>query len=229
MHYLAHNGQCWAWSPKCGCTAVKLSWLFQNRFPIPEDLNKVHHNVWIQATTYQTCPENAGKYWWFVRNPYTRCLSGYLNIYVLAPNKKKGEKIDVTFREFVEKLPVIVGSKYSWKHHFQPQTENFSPQKWQLVELPQQSGMLAGSKDVVFDHKIHYDRDGLSAYMYDLDFDGIPADIKGCNLFDMEGRTWPVASFFDDDIRDGIEEFYRDDFEVLNHYGLTFQGESDGS
>jgi hypothetical protein len=108
------------WSAKCGCSHIKnIFWFLQtdnleNSIHTPKDNNELPNNIENYITII------------FIRNPYKRIISGFLDKY-----KKNGEyrylwKDSVlSFSQFVDKL-----INYDWEtidyHHFTPQTtENF--------------------------------------------------------------------------------------------------------
>jgi len=104
------------WSAKCGCSHIKhIFWFLQtdnleNSIHTPKDINELPNNIENYITII------------FIRNPYKRIISGFLDKY-----KKNGQfrhlwKDSVlSFSQFVDKL-----INYVWEtidhHHFAPQT-----------------------------------------------------------------------------------------------------------
>jgi hypothetical protein len=104
------------WSAKCGCSHIKtIFWFLQtdnlvNQIHTEKDYNKLPNDIENYITII------------FIRNPYKRIISGFLDKY-----KKKGEfrhlwkNPFLSFSQFVDKL-----INCDWKiinhHHFTPQT-----------------------------------------------------------------------------------------------------------
>ncbi len=119
MYYLIHEEKkiVFGWSAKCGCSHVKKMFHFLENGNID---NPIHID-----NEYNKLPENINDYILilFIRNPYERIISGFLDKY-----KKNGEcrslwKIDdsLTFHNFIRMVSIKNYSVIEY-HHFTPQT-----------------------------------------------------------------------------------------------------------
>lgn len=110
------------WSAKCGCSHVKKIIHYLKNGLVD---NKIHN----PETDIDTLPKNINGYEiiLFIRNPYKRLISGFIDKY-----KKNGQynhlwniDLKLTFSNFIDKL--IENSNVIDMHHFTPQTsEHFN-------------------------------------------------------------------------------------------------------
>ena len=123
MYFLVDNKKkiCLGWSAKCGCTHIKTIFKYIQYGTICK--NNAHQN------TFGNLPINYNSYTniIFIRNPYKRLVSGFLNKFIISkkPAKRNIEKwianklnVPITFKNLVSSLG-------DWgvihEHHFCPQ------------------------------------------------------------------------------------------------------------
>ena len=114
------------WSAKCACSHIKNMFYFLQSGIFCEPNQSVHRG---KGLDFQPLPENLGEYTiiLFIRNPYKRLVSGFLDKY-----KKDGEfrelwtiPAPLKFSNFVDAL--YYKSTMIDRHHFTPQTsEHFN-------------------------------------------------------------------------------------------------------
>jgi len=114
------------WSAKCGCSHVKNMFYYLQSGVFCEPNQSVH-----RGHDFQPLPENLSPYVviLFIRNPYKRLVSGFLDKYVVGKEFRHlwDDRIPLTFSNFVEKL--VEKSPMVDHHHFTPQTtEHFVDQ-----------------------------------------------------------------------------------------------------
>jgi hypothetical protein len=118
MYFLIDNKKkiIFGWSAKCGCSHIKH--LFNFLVNIDIQIPKLHDY------TYNYLPTNFNEFMIiiFIRNPYERIISGFIDKYKVTGscNKKWNKKIPLTFRNFT--LAVSRNNRQMIdKHHFAPQ------------------------------------------------------------------------------------------------------------
>ena len=215
------NKVIFGWSPKCGCSrAKKIFWFLQN-------IN-IGHNPHT-ANDSHPLPNDIENYTTiiFIRNPYKKIISGFLDKY-----RKNGEFRDlwkydkITFSTFVDEL-----IKNDWKmvesHHFKPQTggnynSNILRSKclkiydienidYSFIEslyhkkIPEEflKFNLMGHERKKFDHQ-------FEEPVYDLDM-----DIYYDSNVDMK-------YFYNEEIKNKVYHFYKNDFLFFNHQGIDY-------
>ena len=87
------------WSAKCGCSYIKKLFYILSDFNIPYN---IHHNSFNKFNIN----DNNYKHILFIRNPYKRIVSGFLDKYVKQKSRKWFNSISYnhTFLDFVDKL-----------------------------------------------------------------------------------------------------------------------------
>lgn len=210
------------WSTKCGCSHVKkIFWFLQNN-----NIDNVIHTY----NDIKNLPNSIEEYKTilFIRNPYKRIVSGFLDKY-----RKNGEfrhlwkYSKITFSTFVEEL-----LKKTWrmvdKPHFIPQTDGmFDKNKimksnslkifdienidYNYIEnmynkkLPNELlDFKWGHERVKFDEK--YDKD-----VYDLEMDV------------YYNYNVPVKNFYDNIIKSKVFQFYSNDFLFFKENGFDYE------
>ena len=195
------------WSPKCGCTNVKrLFNYFQE-----EKVDK--NSRYPKEGKYKTIL--------FVRNPYKRIVSGFLQKYVDNHELKQFQLfgLDLTFEKFVEELDQN-GLKRIEKHHFKRQTDGDF------------------EKRIVFDKIFDIEKIDFE-YLEELFGEKIPKKIKygikkQTQYSDLEEEcfNWPIKKllevkpkyqfFYQDDIKKKVFQFYKKDFIFFKENGFTY-------
>lgn len=223
MYFLVDpkNKIIFGWSAKCGCTHVK--YLFWYLLDIPDP--KIHRpeengDLPADIENYTTII--------FVRDPYKRLVSGFLNKY--KPDgrfRHLWKQPMLTFSMFVEKL-----EQKCWdiidKHHFLPQTANHFSMRvleskvfkcYDIENIDYDFiGQLYGKAipDEIINKRgshqriLNIDKDDIfEEYVYDI------------NLNDYVHKNVDYKYFYSDRLKKITYEFYKDDFEFIAAYCST--------
>jgi hypothetical protein len=211
------------WSAKCGCTHIKNIYYFLINNTIINDDKKLHKEYNINL------PNNIEEYTTilFIRNPYKRLVSGFLDKYNSKGNLRHIWKHpNITFYSFINKLV-----KEEWDiidfHHFTPQTS-------EKFDKP----LIMNSKTVtIFDiENINY------KYIEELYDKSIPEELinyKGPHkrktyetIFDddvyyLDMNTYfhcnvNLNQFYNEEIKEKVYKFYKNDFEFFNENGFDY-------
>lgn len=200
------------WSAKAGCSHVKnLFYFLQNGTLI----NKIHTNMDVCKL-----PINLNNYTviLFIRNPYKRLVSGFLDKYKLNGELryKWTKDIPLTFNNFVNEL---VTGKYIMvdRHHFTPQlSEQFD---LKIIKHP---------KLFIFDiEKINYE---FLEKLYNIK---IPDEVinfrgdhiyKGANIVNYNMSNINIDKITQDSLKISYDKFYTKEIKekVLNFYKQDF-------
>jgi hypothetical protein len=224
MFFLVDDKQkiIFGWSAKCGCSHVaNMYWFLQtnnteNVIHTQNDVNKLPLDIENYTTLI------------FIRNPYKRIVSGFLDKY-----KQEGQyrhlwkHSTVSFSKFVDELV-----KKNWeminKHHFTPQTsEHFDikilkSKNFHLYDIEKIDykyiEKLYNKKipEVVLNKKFGHERDfnpktdSLNNYVYDLNID----EYINFNI--------DIKYFYNDKLKNAIFEFYKNDFIFFKENGIIY-------
>lgn len=111
------------YSPKCGCTKIKMYFNYYSglcdysflNYDLPYNF-KIPHNF----NTYNGLPENHSEYKiiLFIRNPYKRIVSGFIERYCVARYRLNIR--DLNFEQFINELD-LNGVQRINSEHFSPQ------------------------------------------------------------------------------------------------------------
>ena len=215
MYFLVDTNKkiIFGWSAKCGCSHIKnIFWFLQtsnleNSIHTPKDNNELPNNIENYITII------------FIRNPYKRIISGFLDKY-----KKKGQyrylwKDSVlSFSQFVDKL-----INCDWKTidclHFTPQTTEKFDKKilhskiikfYDIVQIDYEYVEQLYNKKIpeyILNKKQGHERllninveNYYNNYVYDLHID----DYIDYNI--------DINYFYNKDIREKVFNFYINDF-----------------
>ena len=209
------------WSAKCGCSHIKnIFWFLQtdnleNQIHTQKDNNNLPNEIENYTTII------------FIRNPYKRIISGFLDKY-----KKNGEyrrlwkNSFLSFSEFVDKL--INHYNQIDNHHFTPQTtENFDKKillskiikfydigkiDYEYIE------QLYNKKipECVINRKQGHERllcvntEYYNNYVYDL------------NIDDYIDYNIDIKYFYNEEIREKVFNFYINDFSFFKENGIDY-------
>ncbi len=220
MYYLINENKkiIFGWSAKCGCSHVKNMFHFFNTGNID---NPIHIK-----SEYNKLPKNVNDYIiiLFIRNPYERVISGFLDKY-----KKNGEcrylwKIDdpLTFHNFVRLLSIKNYSIIEY-HHFTPQTsEEFKDLNCKQLIIYDIKNIDYSYIEKLFDIKIpqeiinfrgdHKNKGSIivNHSLYNLHIDDL-IDIK------------PVTHlFYNNYIKNKIDLYYKKDFDFFSKHGFNY-------
>ncbi len=211
------------WSAKAGCSHVKNLFYFLENENIN---NKIHTN-----NDVCNLPHNLNDYIviLFIRNPYKRLVSGFLDKYKLNGElrNKWTKKEPLTFTNFINEL--ITGTyKTVDKHHFTPQlSEHFN------------NNILNHRKLCVFDiEKINYKfLEKIFNVMIPIEvinfrgnhiYNGIKIiNYKICDYeidIIIENHLKPsVNNFYNKELKEKVDNFYKKDFDFFKSKGFNYE------
>jgi len=205
------------WSAKCGCTHIKkMFWYLKtgnenHQLHIPPEYNKLPGDVENYTVII------------FIRNPYERLVSGFLNTGIWSYNWKDPV---ITFNAFVNELLT-----YRWgqidRHHFTPQTSEFFHQ-----------GLLEKSKELII-----YDINNIDYTRIEKIYNKIVPesiiDFKGDHIrtetelmeepvYNMDIEHYskykvPTRFFYNDDLKKKVDYFYNYDFQYFKNTGFEYK------
>ncbi len=226
MYFLIHEEKkiVFGWSAKCGCSHVKKIFHFLENGRID---NQIH-----VKNEYNKLPENINDYILilFIRNPYERIISGFLDKY-----KKNGEcrnlwetDESLTFNNFVRLLSIKNYSIINFHHFTQQTSEEF--------------------KDIISDHPnlIIYDIKNINYnYIEQLFNIKIPMELilfrgdhknKGETIINYNVCNWHIDDlidikpsiniFYNDYIKNLVEVYYKKDFDFFSKHGFNYKLDS---
>lgn len=212
------------WSAKCGCSHIKTIFWFlktdnlENPIHTKNDNNKLPNDIQNYTTII------------FIRNPYKRIVSGFLDKY-----DKKGQyrhlwkKSFLSFSQFIDKL-----INNDWvtidKHHFTPQTtENFDKKILlsKIIKIYDIGNIdykyieqLYNKKipECVINKKQGHERtlrvknvnECFDKYVYNLNIN----DYADCNV--------DIKYFYNEEIREKVFKFYINDFTFFKENGIDY-------
>lgn len=211
------------WSAKCGCSHVKtIYWFLQtnnttNVIHTSKDSNKLPDDIENYTTLI------------FIRNPYKRIVSGFLDKYRIGGQYRHLWKHStILFSQFVDELV-----KHNWNmidnHHFTPQTtEKFDVKilksksiKFYDIENIDYSYIenLYNQKipECIINKTFGHERfnviikaETLNNYVYDLNID----EYINFNI--------NIKYFYNEELKHKIFEFYKNDFIFFNENGFNY-------
>lgn len=225
MLFLINNEKqiIFGWSAKCGCSHIKNLFYF---FESGKHINKLHMN---KDYNYDL-PKNIQDYTviLFIRNPYKRLVSGFIDKYNPTANKyykNWNNKISLTFRNFVDEL-YINSFEIIDKHHFTPQlSENYTP----LIENAKQLIIYDIEKidytylEVLFNKKIPEEVLQFRGNHNNKSTEIINGPVYDLNILDIYDKKPIVVNFFDEDIKKKVDEFYKIDFDYFKLKNFIYE------
>ena len=225
MFFLVDNDKkiIFGWSAKCGCSHIKrIYWFLQtdnleNLIHTPKDINEMPNDIENYTTLI------------FIRNPYKRIISGFLDKY-----RKHGEfrhlwkNSFLSFSQFVDKL-----INRDWKtidyHHFTPQTtEKFNKKIllsknikfYDICKIDYEYIEQLYNKKIpeyIINKKEGHERISYvktecyyNKYVYDLHID----DYIDYNI--------DIKYFYNQEIREKVFTFYIEDFTFFKENGIDY-------
>jgi hypothetical protein len=212
------------WSAKCGCSHIKNLFYF---FVDDNIDNKIHRNRDVCRLPNKLCEYTIIL---FIRNPYKRIVSGFLDKY-----KKNGEfrnkwkkQVPLTFNNFVNELcSPNHNFKIIDKHHFTPQlSEHFN------------QNIYNNKNNIIYDiEKIDYSN---LEKLFNKKIPNEVLNFKGThtfrgqidvnyNVYDLpidtiiEQNLKPKTNYFyNDEIKEKIARFYQIDLFFFKLYGFNY-------
>lgn len=223
MYYLVDNINhiIFCWSAKCACTHIKKLFYF---------LSKNNENYRIHTMEdRQNLPNNLNSYIIivFIRNPFKRCISGFLDKY-----KQNGEfrrlwniNIPLTFRNFVTKI--ADNSSVIESHHFELQfsayfnskileVDNLKVYDINKIDYEYISGIFQKN---IPDHLINFK--GTHKYTYTNIPNNSLCDIHIDEIIKNKYSN-DIQYFFDDNLRNLFIKIYQKDFEYCKQLGFNY-------
>jgi len=210
------NKVVFGWSAKCGCTHVKnLFWYLKE--------NNTNHKLHIQCE-YEKLPDDVENYTVivFIRNPYERLVSGFLNTGIWIYNWKE---TTTTFKKFVNELMTHKWEQID-RHHFTPQTSEFYHYE-----------LLSKSKKLILYDIKNIDYENIEK-IYNKKIPKSVRDFKGDHyhkattlmekpVYDLELKEYkdykvPTRFFYRQDIQYKVYDFYNYDFRYFKEHGFEY-------
>jgi hypothetical protein len=224
MYFIVNNDKkiIFGWSAKCGCSHIKrIFWNLDN-----DSCNNEPH---IKIEELNKLPENTNEYdiILFVRNPYKRAVSGFLDKYKKdGPFRKMWKNEKITFSLFVDE---IISENWGviQKHHFIQQTsEKFDENKilqaksyrifdienidYSYIEMLYNKTI---NNDVLFiknGHERKIYKNTINDYVYDLEIE------EYCE------NNIDYKYFYNNEIKNKIYKFYKNDFIFSKKNGFDY-------
>lgn len=224
MHFIIDYNKkiIFGWSAKCGCSHVKrMYWFLQT--------GNQEHAIHIRKEYYNELPNDIENYTTilFIRNPYKRLVSGFLDKY----NKKgtfrhKWKKQTLTFSEFVDNVV-----KCNWveieKHHFVPQTSEYFNEKihfskelkvFNISDIDY--SFIEGLYNVKIPKRVLNFKGGHERKIYEKTFE---EPVYELDIDQYATCNVQVKQFFNEKIRLKVFNFYENDFSFLRKHGFNFE------
>lgn len=224
MYFLIDNKKkiIFGWSPKCGCTHIKKIYKYLTE---SINLNKVHeesdykNELPVEIENYTTII--------FIRNPYERIVSGFLDRYRPSNGTRKYRWKDktITFENFVNEL-INENWKAIDKHHFSCQTDdkynNAIMKSKQLIvyDLKEIDYYFLGNlynkniPDEIINYRGNHKRKRFIETINDFVFN---VDMPKYYRHNVD-----LKYFYNDEIRENVYKFYKEDFELFKTMGFCY-------
>lgn len=226
MFFLIDNKQkvIFGWSAKCGCSHVKKLFYYLSK---DIDIDIVHSNRQknnlekiIDLSEYNIII--------FVRNPYERLVSGFLDKY--SPN---GEYVKtwikdepLTFRNFVNE---IYNNKFKIinEHHFTNQLS----EGWNYRLANHEKLFVLDIKSINYKllERLYSKRipDNIMNFRGDHVNNKPKVDLQDKKVYDLLQTEYqdvrPITrNFYNEDIKNQVNEIYKGDFYFFKFYGLSY-------
>ena len=208
------------WSAKCGCSHVKL--LFNNLSNI--NVMFIHSNTWNNLNNIKDISSYVIVI--FIRNPYHRIISGFLEKYGLQKIILTGYTTKIlNFETFIEKLYYCPNSIDT--HHFTPQTsEAFDIKKIQTCKELKIFDIINidySYLEYLFDQKgkniYKTGRGGHSHEHKEKKYDCKLYDIPVINLLN---EKYSLEQYYNKDIYNKVSKIYENDLKFFKKYGFIY-------
>jgi len=222
MYFLVNKDKkiIFGWSAKCGCSHIKkIFYYFENN-----EINNIIH----QSKDYKGLPENIEDYKiiLFIRNPYKRLVSGFMDKY-----KKNGEfnckwniNLPLTFSNFVDKI--IQNSDIIDNHHFVAQTgEMFDYNKlnnFKNLNFFDIENIDYGYIENIFDKKIPKELIDFRGGHTNNSTEQLNCFVYHEIIYDIEKYKIPTIYYFNETIKNKVYNFYKQDFLFFAEKGYYY-------
>ena len=220
------------WSAKSGCSHIKNIWLYLHDRPCNHsDMNSKYVNV---HRHYQSLPNNLKNYTIliFVRNPFKRLVSGFLDREHLYDGSNRIWHSDnMTFSSFVENL-----TQKNWDvvnfHHFAPQTTEAYSDKIFTAKLV--SLYDIGDIDYQFIEKLflkeippsirEYRGKHCRKHKTRNQHDGKP-------VYDLELKSYidqdvNLECFYNQELIEKVQKYFENDFFLFLKFGIDYRNKT---
>jgi hypothetical protein len=209
------------WSPKCGCSHIKRIFKFLKH-------NEINSTIIHSHDSINSLPDNIENYTIVIiaRNPYKRIVSGFLDKY-----KKNGEfrsfwkSNNITFSIFLDKL-----IEKNWEmiepNHFIPQTEHdfdYKIKNAKCIKCYDISNIDYKFIENLYNIKIPEivlnKKEGHERQKYNETFHNPVYDL---NMDDYYEYNIDINLFYNQEIKNKIYNFYKNDFDFFNELGINY-------
>lgn len=199
-----------AWTNKCGGSSVrrqimldlddpilKQRWVSENPYTILADVFKF--NPIHQGLIKRSQIPSDYIFEWYVRDPFFRLLSCYLNRLLLIE-----QNLDVNFRDFVFNLQYYRNKSDNITNHTNLQVAKYFEAPWNVIDI--KKAKFSFSKK-------------MNSTKYNLGYKENAWNIIGKDIVVMNGAYSP-ESFYSKEIVDAIKILYRDDYAFLQSHNI---------
>ena len=232
MYYLIDNKNkvIIGWSPKCGCTHIKMLFYFLNKIKVPVKYGISRDEAIHSLDNYDKLPNDYYNYTiiLIIRNPYRRIISGFIDKYGNInsqyynnwiknyPNKK------LTFYNFVKEL-TCNNYKVIDKHHFSPQLS----ENWEDKIMNHHNLRIfdIANIDYNFLEQIYFTQIPLPIKKYKGKSSKLSKININAKLFDLPVeniKTQYTGNFYNQEIFDIVSDFYRKDLDYFKKNGHNY-------
>jgi len=224
MYFIINNDKkiIFGWSAKCGCSHIKrIFWNLDN-----DNINNEPH---IKIEELNKLPDNTNEYdiILFIRNPYKRIVSGFLDKYKKDGSfRKMWKNKKITFSLFLDE---IISENWDVidKHHFIQQTsEKFDENKilqaksYRIFDI---ENIDYSYIEMLYNKKINNDvlhiKQGHERKTYE--------NTINYNVYDLEMEEYYENNinykyFYNHEIKNKIYKFYENDFIFFKKNGFNY-------
>jgi len=232
------------WTPKCACTTIK-KWFFDtlgvefknvhqgsfdSQYKLTVDQNS---NIKNQLNKYNKYTKVL-----FIRDPYKRMVSGYINKVVKEDTSYKKNRNFRNFKSFVYNHDKTFALDGYLAHHFNPQTlgqfKYFKSMKWEwdfVIDIESMNDGIKEVNKVLGTNVIPSDRahpKNTTHYQDD------PSKINKAHLkpyyltpqklktLEVKNKLPPYNFFYNKDLIKACESIYSQDFKYFKSLGITY-------
>ncbi len=224
MYFIINNDKkiIFGWSAKCACSHIKrIYWNLDN--------NNINNELHIKEEELNKLPDNIHEYdiIIFIRNPYKRLVSGFLDKYKKDGSFRKMWKNEkITFSLFINEI-IAENWEVIEKHHFTPQTsENFDENKilqsksYKIFDI---ESIDYSYIEKLYNKKINNDvlliKQGHERKTYENTINYTVYDLEMEEYFK---NNIDYKYFYNNEIKNKIYKFYENDFIFFRKNGIEY-------
>jgi len=231
MYFLVNEEKkiIFGYSPKCGCTKIKMYFNFYSGKNNYDNINPdMTYNFKIPHTydTYGGLPNNHNEYTivLFIRNPYKRLLSGFIDRYCISRCRLNIREFN--FQNFVNELDANGVNRIN-SQHFSPQLSQKYEDNIKFTKIFDIENIDYEYLDQLFGKKLD---DGLiklrtsHQLKYSETYDDTNKKAYHLNKFEIRRmHEKPKLKYFlNDDIISKINKYYKKDFDFFKENGFDY-------